>query len=249
MKFRYILPPYSLSEPDILAFVLIPLVLVALFGWAVYYSWRQAGETSANSRRTALLVVVAAAAWMAATWTLANRGVLLEPGPPPPIALMLVGVITLACLIAFGRIGTRVARYLPLWALVGVQAFRLPLELVMHELAERGIMPPQMSYSGRNWDILTGASAILVGLLLWADFGGRKLVWVWNVAGLALLANILAIAVLSLPQFQYFGPMRVNVFVMLTPFVWLPAVMVLAALAGHLVIFRALRTVNTEPEL
>jgi heme exporter protein D len=33
----------------------------------------------------------------------------------------------------------------------------------------------------------------------------------------------------------------VNVFVMYAPFVWLPAVMVLAALAGHLVVFRALR--------
>jgi hypothetical protein len=31
----------------------------------------------------------------------------------------------------------------------------------------------------------------------------------------------------------------VNVFVMLTPFVWLPAVMVLAALAGQIVIFRS----------
>ena len=30
-------------------------------------------------------------------------------------------------------------------------------------------------------------------------------------------------------------------FVTYTPFVWLPAVMVVAALAGHLVIFRALR--------
>jgi len=240
MKFQYFIPPYSSSDPDVLAFVLIPIALVALFGWAVYYAWRQAGEAPANSRRTALLVVAAAAAWMALTWTLASRGVLLSQTLPPPFALVVVGMVVLACVVAYGRIGGRLARHVPLWALVGVQAFRLPLEIAMHQLAERGIMPPQMTYTGRNWDIVTGASAILVALLLWAEMGGRKLVWIWNVAGLALLANVLTIAVLSFPQFQYFGPMRVNVFVMLTPFVWLPAVMVLAALAGHLIIFRAI---------
>jgi hypothetical protein len=239
-KFQYFLPPYSLTEPDIFAFVLIPLVLVALFGWGVYYSARQAGDTAPHSRRTALLAVAAAAGWMALTWTLANRGVLLAQGPPPPFGIMLAGVLVLAPIVALGRIGARIARFVPLWALVAVQSFRLPLEIAMHRLVERGIMPPQMSYSGRNWDIVTGASALCVALLLWAGLGGRKLVWVWNAAGLALLVNIVAIAVLSVPTFQYFGPLRVNVFVMLTPFVWLPAVMVLTALAGHLVIFRSL---------
>ena len=247
-KFQYFLPPYSLAEPDVLAFVLIPIGLVALFGWGVAYSWRQAGETAAQSRRTALLAVAAAALWMALTWTLANRGVLLAQGPPPPFGIMVAGVLVLAPIVALGRIGTRIARFVPLWALVAVQSFRLPLEIAMHRLAERGIMPPQMSYSGRNWDILTGASALLVALLLWAGLGGRKLVWVWNVAGLALLLNIVAIAVMSVPTFQYFGPLRVNVFVMLTPFVWLPAVMVLTALAGHLVILRSLTLqANLEP--
>jgi hypothetical protein len=39
-----------------------------------------------------------------------------------------------------------------------------------------------------------------------------------------------------------FGDDRLNVFVVYPPFVWLPAVLVLAALAGHLIILRALRS-------
>ena len=62
----------------------------------------------------------------------------------------------------------------------------------------------------------------------------------WNVLGFLLLANIVIVAMLSTPRFRVFGEDRLNVFVTYTPFVWLPAVMVLAALAGHLVIFRAL---------
>jgi hypothetical protein len=62
----------------------------------------------------------------------------------------------------------------------------------------------------------------------------------WNILGLALLVNIVGVAILSTPRIQLFGPDRLNVWVMYPPFVWLPAVMVLAALAGHLLIFRAL---------
>jgi hypothetical protein len=101
-------------------------------------------------------------------------------------------------------------------------------------------MPIQMSYSGRNFDILTGASALAVGAVVWSGRGGKRLVAVWNVAGLALLINVVVVAILGTPRFQYFGPDHLNVWVMRPPYVWLPAVMVLAALAGHLLIFRAL---------
>jgi hypothetical protein len=47
------------------------------------------------------------------------------------------------------------------------------------------------------------------------------------------------VAVLSTPVFAVFGSYRLNTFVTYVPFVWLPAVMVSAALAGHLIIARA----------
>ena len=62
----------------------------------------------------------------------------------------------------------------------------------------------------------------------------------WNILGLALLVNVVTVAILGTPRFQYFGPDHLNVWVMQPPFVWLAAVMLLAALAGHLLVFRAL---------
>jgi hypothetical protein len=97
-----------------------------------------------------------------------------------------------------------------------------------------------MSYSGRNLDLVTGATAVIVAVLVALGYAGRRLVLVWNVLGLALLVNIVAVAILSTPRFAAFGPDRVNVFIAYPPFVWLPATLVLAALTGHLVIFRAL---------
>ena len=42
------------------------------------------------------------------------------------------------------------------------------------------------------------------------------------------------------PMFAWFGPDRLNVWVMWMPYTLLPAVMVLAAWAGHLIVWRAL---------
>jgi hypothetical protein len=80
---------------------------------------------------------------------------------------------------------------LPLAALVGFQAFRLPLELVMHEAARAGVMPSLLSR-------------------LRARAGERV------------------------------GPHL--------PFVFLPGVMVPAALFGHVLVIRRLRSATNEAE-
>jgi len=233
--------PVSLwTDPAILAFVIIPLVLVAALLWGVSAASRRLEETN-DIRRGGLAVTLAAAAtWMTATWAAAESGVLRQwDATPPPFALLVAGIFGLAVATAFTGYGMRLARGLPLWTLVAVQGFRLPLELAMHTMYERGIMPVQMSYSGRNFDIVTGITAIFVAWLVASGRGGRRLVLAWNVLGLALLLNVVTIAILSTPRFAYFGEERLNVWVTYPPFVWLPAVMVLAALAGHLLIFRA----------
>ncbi len=110
----------------------------------------------------------------------------------------------------------------------------------MHAMYERGVMPVQMSYEGVNYDILTGLTALIVAAIVKFGGKGRVLAAVWNIFGLALLVNIVTVAILSTPRFAYYGPDRLNEWVADPPYVWLPAMMVLAALAGHLLVFRAL---------
>jgi hypothetical protein len=187
--------------------------------------------------------MVAAGAWIAVTMGLATAGVFRRwDRVPPPFMGVFVAVLALGVLLARSAVGDRLARGLPLAALVGLQSFRFPLEVVMHAAAERGIMPVQMSYSGRNFDIVTGITAVLVAA--WLRFGRPPLavVWAWNVMGLLLLANIVGVAVLSTPMFARFGstPDRLNTFVADPPYVLLPTVLVLTAWAGHLIVFRSL---------
>lgn len=232
------MPTYSLTEPSVAAFVAIPMCLAFLFIWAV-------ARVSGPGAITA--AAVGTAVWMAGTLALAVSGMLRRwDATPPPFALLVAAVVLLAVVIAFSGVGRRIASQIPLWALVATQAFRLPLELAMHRLAVRGIMPPQMSYTGFNFDIVTGATAVAVAFLLLQRRAGRALVMAWNVGGLVLLLNVVVIAIVSTPRLHVFGADRMNVFVTYPPFVWLPSVMVLAALAGHLLVFRALRANATS---
>jgi hypothetical protein len=235
------MPPYRLTEPAVFTFILIPVLLVIALAWCSVWAWRRAGASPRAARRAGLSATFAAGSWMALTWAAAASGILRQwDRNPPPFALLVVGVIGVAVTLSFGTTGRQIATQAPLWLLVAIQSFRLPLELAMHALYERGIMPVQMSYSGRNLDIITGATAVIVALLVMTGRGGRGLVALWNVLGLGLLVNVVVVAILSTPRFSYFGNDHLNVFVTYPPFVWLPAVMVVAALAGHLVVFRAL---------
>jgi hypothetical protein len=66
---------------------------------------------------------------------------------------------------------------------------------------------------------------------------------VWNLLALALLANIVVVAVLSTPvPFRSFPDGPANLLPSTFPFVWLPTCLVQAALVGHLLIMRALAT-------
>jgi hypothetical protein len=236
------MPSYRLSDPVIATFVVIPIVLAATLVWATLTAWRRSGATESAARRTAVIVGIDSAAWMALTWIAASSGILQQwDRRPPPFLFVIVVMTVLSLILAFGGVGTRIAQHIPLWALVAIQSFRLPLEVAMHALVSRGIMPNQMSYSGRNFDIVTGATAIAVAILVKQGYGGRRLVAVWNALGFALLVNVVSVAIASMPLLRLFGDEHVVTFVTYTPFVWLPAVMVLAALAGHLVVFKALR--------
>jgi len=64
----------------------------------------------------------------------------------------------------------------------------------------------------------------------------------WNIVGTLLLANILTVAILSAPTpLRVFHNEPANVWIADAPWVWLPSVFVLAAILGHVLVYRRLR--------
>lgn len=216
--------------------------LALLFVWANQRAAQRAGFGAAAVQRRTRLAAALVLGWCALFGGLAGAGVLAEfAWRPPPLALAFAGMIAGALAFGASRFAAPLAQ-LPLAGLVGYQAFRLPLELVMHEAGEAGVMPSLLSYSGWNFDIATGTLALPVALLVAAGRAPRWLVPAWNALGIAALCTITFIAIGTAPFVAAFGPEQVNAWVAYLPFVYLPAVMVAAAIIGHVLVLRALRT-------
>lgn len=230
--------------PNASSFVSAGMVILAItLAGAFVVAWGKAAPAGTPSNRSYQLGGLVMAVWLGCCAALASSGVLARfDQRPPPLGLFLLMVFGAALVLGFSPVGRRVADGLPFWALIGLQSFRLPLELVMHEAARAGIMPVQMSFSGWNFDIVTGASAVVVALLARKGRASRGWLRAWNTLGILLLLNILAIAIASTPVFHAFGtdPARLNTWVAYFPYVWLPGVLVPAAIFGHVVIARKL---------
>jgi hypothetical protein len=224
-----------------LLFVALAVTVAILFLGGVYWAWR----TEPNGKIVFLITGVLSAGWMLVTHVAAAKGALPFDGRPPTMMVVLAGVFVIASGAGFSRFGKQLALGLPLAALVGLQAFRFPLELLMHRAYEDGLMPVQMSYSGRNFDIVTGITAAVLGLILWKRALPGWVVQLWNMTGIVLLGNILGVAILSTPMpFRRFWNEPANVWITQAPYVWLPAVFVLLAMMGHIVIARRLAAEN-----
>lgn len=216
------------------SFIVLTLAVAALLVIAV--------RTATSRSRAAAKFTVALGAWLAVTWLVARTGILADFSLPPKMMLLMVVAFGLTISGAMSARALAVAEALPWWALVGINAFRLPLELLMHRAVGEGVMPYQMSFTGCNYDILTGIGALGIGIWGIRNELSRKLILAWGIGGGLLLANVVVIAVVSLPT-----PLRVfmnepaNVWVTTTPFVWLPAFLVQVALLTHVLVFRRLR--------
>lgn len=232
------------------SFALLTIVVSMLFVAAVFESARRLGMSRGAVRRRTVLAGGLTIGWVAATGLAAASGA-LHFSPPPTMLVLFALIFGGAIALAVSPIGRQLAVGLPLAALVGYQGFRVVVELLLHRAYLEGLMPVQMSYSGRNFDIVTGITALALGAWLVNGSPPRWVVFAWNTLGLALLANVVTIAFLSAPT-----PLRVfmnepaNVWITHAPWVWLPAVMVFAALSGHFLVYRRLfgeRAANWGP--
>jgi hypothetical protein len=210
-------------------------VLVAV-AWILLFARR-------DSRR-ALRLSAAVFTVMATSSFAAWSGILAQFNSfPPPMLLMIASVFVMSFALGLSRFGRDAATELSFAALIGLQGFRLPLELVMHHAGNVGIMPVQLSYSGYNFDIATGISALLIVAFLKSGRAvSRSVLWAWNVWGSLCLVVITVIAITTSPVVRLFGddPRNLNTWVLYFPYVWLPVVLVTVAISSHVVITRKL---------
>jgi len=180
---------------------------------------------------------------------LASSGFYAVPfGTPPRFGLAIGPAVVFALFLVFSSAGMKLAQQADLRALTLVHFVRLPVELLLHRLADEGGVPSVMTWEGRNFDIVMGLSA---PIMAWWAFRSatlpKRVLVVWNVLGLLLLLNVVVHGVLSAPSpFQQFH-LGAEFALLRSPFIWLPSVIVPLVLFGHVLALRKLtRSGSTE---
>ena len=140
------------------AFYLLAAGVLVLPDAAIKRGSAACGDSSELTRTRLRRYRMLAAGWVAVVVAAVGSGLLSpETTRPLPFAAMMLSVLTLGVVLARSEAGDRIARGVPLAYLIAFQGFRFPLEMVMHRAYSEGLMPVQMSYSGRNFDIVTDA--------------------------------------------------------------------------------------------
>ncbi len=238
-------PPFpSMVEPSgATTAVFVPIVAVVV---TAFVAGVARADRVLDGPKLAKKVAIGTLVWLGVTAAASASGVLERQTMPPPAMLFFGSSMALAVWVAMSSVGLRLATATPIAALVAIQGFRLPLELVLHQWYAEGVLPVQMTYSGHNFDIISGIAGVSVGAWLWraapSPALSRKVVLGFNIVGLSLLVVVASIAVLSspIPIRQYTNDPPV-LLAMHFPYGWIVPFCVGAALTGHLIVFRWLR--------
>lgn len=212
----------------------IGLCAAVLGGWFVL--WRRGTALYPVHRSLAArLLAILGVLWVGSLG-LAASGILArtELRPPPMLLLVLASTTVMVAMAAAPRF-KRPFNHAPLVVLVGLQWFRLPLEMILWQLANDGRLPQRMTFEGYNWDIVFGITALPLAFLIhkWPRTM-RVVAIVWNLLGIAMVLNIATLGFLSAPgPQQYFMDEPANRIVTQVPFVLLIVFLVPTALLLH----------------
>ena len=201
-------------------------------------NWEKSRQDKIFLGTTFILVI-----WIGLLTILSYKGFFTDFNelPPRPALVMLIP-LPIIFLIAFSNTGTQLLQTVPLHWLVFMQSFRIIVELLLLFAFMAGKLPVQMTFEGRNFDVLTGILALPVGYILARKkTNAPKLAIAFNIVGIVLLLNILVIAVLSMPtSIRYFMNEPSNTLVGQFPFILLPGVLVPIAYTMHIFSLRQL---------
>jgi len=225
-----------------LLFVATVAGMLVLVLWGAARAAHRVGPRAVSGVRVAGIALVG---WLALTGMLADRGFFDDFQSMPPRMLIAIGLplVTLLALASSRRLEPLLAALPPAWP-VAAQAFRIPVEIVLWQLAVAGVIPDLLSFTGRNWDIAVGLTAPVVTYACFVRraWPARVAVW-WNWAGIVILLNVVVHAQLSAPTpWRMFDTDPPTTFIADWPFIWLPAFLVPLAWLLHAVSLRQLRS-------
>lgn len=225
-------------------FISLVFAIAFIIVMAVHISSMRANLLPEERRNNMVVTIVFLMVWLMFTLIISASGFLNDyTSMPPHLLLVVLPPIILILLLLKAKQFNDLTEQFNIFWLVYAQSFRILMEFILWLLYRYHVIPVQMTFEGRNFDVLIGISAPFIAYFCFVKkTWPLKLALYWNFAGLLLLANIVLVAILSTPYpFRIFMNEPANTVVFGFPFVWLPAFVVPFALLLHVIAIRRLR--------
>ncbi|HLL41760.1 MAG TPA: hypothetical protein VK369_01420 [Segetibacter sp.] len=236
----------NFSSPGFL-WPLLTLVCLLIILYGLNQILKRTTWTIIKKRKLIFGAVLLIAGWSALLTVLSYKGFFANfSALPPRPALAVLTPLPFILWFTFSKTGTELLQRVPSQWLIFMQSFRIFVEVLLWFAFLAGKLPVQMSFEGRNFDILTGLLALPAGfLLLKKKAYAPRIIIAFNVVGIVLLLNILIIAILSMPtSIRYFMNEPSNTLVAQFPYILLPGVLVPIAYSFHIFSLRQLSIKN-----
>jgi hypothetical protein len=183
--------------------------------------------------------------WVGIITLLAIKGVYQTNDMPP--RLVLLGVLPAFALIIYFFIAQKVKPLIDNFHIrftIYFQSFRIVVELLIFGAVLKGLAPEIVSFNGRNYDILAGLTAPLVGWAYSRSIIGKSMLLIWNIFCLMLLANIvfIFISLLINPLFWGYESTPISMGFMTIPYVYIAAVYMPVAVFLHIMCIKKIIT-------
>ena len=162
------------TSPDILStscFVVLCIAIILVFFRSVY-----------KVEKKIIHVAFPLLLWLGLFSNAVYLG-LISPNIPKNIIMAFIASNLVAVMIGFSPVGRRISKNLSIKSLIAFQMFRLPLELILHSWVQQGTIPQTMTWTGYNFDIISGIIAVTGYFLVDRH---HWVAWYVNIVGFAL---------------------------------------------------------------
>jgi hypothetical protein len=218
------------------------MISIILLG---YFRTLQKTTTIELSRKRTLKVGIGLLLWILYTSIIAKTGFLQDYSLPPrfPI-LLIIPAFTFTGFFLYKHRNSSVIKNIPTSWLVYYQSFRILIESLFVASVAKGLLQPEVTFEGYNYDILFGLSALIIGFLAFNKkvISGKGLL-LWNYLGLAVIAFIIFLFTTTTYAPELWGSTEtLATKEMVTfPFVFVPAFLMPSAIFMHVVSIIQLR--------
>jgi hypothetical protein len=223
--------------------VIISLILIAIAFYAINQTEKNRQQAILKKNKVAIGILI----WHIYAIVLDQMGLMNDFELPPKFAVFLiVPAFLFTGIFMYSNRNQQWIQNIPTSWLIFYQTFRIAIELLFVYSVSAGILHPNVTIEGYNYDMVFGFTALLVGVAFVYNKLSIYLLRIWNYLGLAVIAVIIFLFITTIYTPQFYGAVGPLMPIDITyyPYLLVPGFLMPSAVFVHVLLLVKLRKVK-----